>query len=146
MEKILADKAAEFFDEGYNCSESILKAYLDVFKKNPTLGAAASGFGGGIGGKGLTCGAITGAVIALGIHHNRQKSDEKEVYASLREKTLALLNNFEKEIGSFNCKDLQPYDLTTLEGREKLHDDKEAAKKCKSYLATSAKLLIELLE
>ena len=50
MENQVAQKAIAYFEEGFNCSESMLKAYLDVYGKDPTLGAAASGFGGGIGG------------------------------------------------------------------------------------------------
>lgn len=145
MKNLLAKKTTEYFNEGYNCAESMLKAYLDVYKKDPSLGAAASGFGGGIGGKGTTCGAISGAVIALGLHFNRQKSDQKELYVAIRGKSLELINKFIDEKGSSFCKDLQPYDLTTIEGREKLHDDKEAAEKCKGYLTAASHILEELL-
>ena len=54
MEKLLAEKACAYFEEGFNCSESMLRAYLDCYGKDIALSSAASGFGGGIGGRGFT--------------------------------------------------------------------------------------------
>ena len=143
MEKKVAQKAIAYFEAGFNCSESILKGYLDVYGKDPILGAAASGFGGGIGGKGITCGAVLGAVIAIGLHYNRQNSADKELYSKVRENSRELIEQFSEINASSYCKDLQPYDLTTMTGREKLHNDPEVKTKCKSYLASAAALLVK---
>ena len=145
METQVAKKAMAYFEEGFNCSESMLKAYLDVYEKDPSLGAAASGFGGGIGGKGITCGAVSGAVIAIGLHYNRQNSADKELYGRVRENARELVEQFVDINASSYCKDLQPYDLTTMEGREKLHQDPEVMTKCKSYLASAAALLVKAI-
>jgi len=145
MEKQVAQKAIAYFEEGFNCSESMLKAYLDIYEKDPALGAAASGFGGGIGGKGITCGAISGAVIAIGLHYNRQNSADKELYSKVRENARDLVEQFAKLHDSSYCKDLQPYDLTTMKGREKLHSDPEVKAKCKSYLTSGAALLVKMI-
>jgi len=48
---------------------------------------------------------------------------------------------FPKKTGSLNCRELISYDLTTMEGRNRLHEDKEAMIKCKHFLATASKLL-----
>lgn len=145
MENHVAQKAIAYFEEGFNCSEAMLKAYLDVYGKDPNLGAAASGFGGGIGGKGITCGAVSGAVIAIGLHYNRQSSTEKELYGKVRENARELLEEFARINNSSYCKELQPYDLTTMEGREKLHNDPQVMAKCKSYLASAAGLLVKAM-
>jgi len=146
LEKLLAEKASAYFEEGYNCSESMLRAYLDCYGKDIALSSAASGFGGGIGGRGFTCGAVSGAIMAMGIHFNRQNTQETELYANIRGKSLALQEDFSKEIGSLNCRELISYDLTTMEGRNKLHEDKEAMIKCKHFLATASKLLNGFIE
>lgn len=145
MENQLAKKAITYFDGGFNCSESMLKAYLDEYKKDPKLGSAASGFGGGIGGKGITCGAVSGAVIAIGLDYNRQNSEDKELYGKVRENSRELIEEFAKIHCSSNCKDLQPYDLATMEGREKLHGDPAVMAKCRAYLASSSELLVKAL-
>ena len=146
MEKQVAQKATAYFEEGFNCAESMLKGYLDVYKKDPNLGASASGFGGGIGGKGIICGAISGAVIAIGLHYNRQNSADKELYGRVRENSRELLEQFSEINTSCYCKDLQPYNLTTMQGREKLHSDPEVMAKCKSYIASAAKLLVKAID
>ncbi|MFZ7104177.1 MAG: C-GCAxxG-C-C family (seleno)protein [Peptococcaceae bacterium] len=146
VEKILAEKAIANFTEGYNCSESMLRAYLEVYGKDIKLSCAASGFGGGIGGRGGTCGAVTGSIMAMGIHFNRQSPQETEIYGKVRGNSLAFQAKFFQEIGALHCKELVPYDLTTMEGRNKLHDDQEAMKKCQHFLTTAAKLLGEFLE
>jgi len=146
MEKEVAQKAIAYFEEGFNCSESMLKGYLDVYGKDPNLGAAASGFGGGIGGKGITCGAVSGAVIAIGLHYNRQSSADKKLYSKVRENSRELIEQFSDINTSSYCKDLQPYDLTTMNGREKLHSDPAVVAKCKSYLASAATLLVKAID
>ena len=42
-----AEKARENFKAGYNCCQSVLLAFADIFDMEPTLAAAlSSGFGG----------------------------------------------------------------------------------------------------
>jgi C_GCAxxG_C_C family probable redox protein len=60
-----ADTALKLFRAGRNCAQSVVCAFaarLGV-DENTALRAAA-GFGGGIGSRQLTCGAVTGAVMA----------------------------------------------------------------------------------
>ena len=84
-------------------------------------------------------------MIAIGLHYNRQSSADKELYGKVRENARELVEEFARINASSYCKDLQPYDLTTMEGREKLHDDPEVMAKCKSYLASAAALLIKTI-
>ena len=59
--------AREHF-QNYNCAESVLLSFLDrrgsAFP--PQMLSVAGGFGGGMGGTGNACGAVTGALMALG--------------------------------------------------------------------------------
>lgn len=86
-EKIEAirQRARKNFSLGYNCSECITEAVLAVIDTGfpPEIRKVATGFGGGVGLYGDTCGSITGAVIAVGLVHGREKlpegDDPKEV-------------------------------------------------------------------
>jgi C_GCAxxG_C_C family probable redox protein len=63
-------------------------------------------FGGGMARQQLTCGAVTGAMMAIGMLYGRGVGDDvsqKEVTYSL---TNELFAEFQKRNGSFNCKDL----------------------------------------
>lgn len=85
------------FRENYSCSQSTLLGILSVDCKlsKEELLVLASGFSGGIGGtldEG-TCGALTGAVMALGL-----LSDENVApYAK------QLFNSFKEEYSSVRC-------------------------------------------
>ncbi len=85
------EKALESFKKGYNCSQSVFSAYSDIFNvdRNTAL-LIASGLGGGIGRTGNVCGAVTGAVLILGLKYGFFKEDEidlgkERVYSKVKE-------------------------------------------------------------
>lgn len=82
QEKIaqVRERARKNFSKGYNCAECIVEAVLevvDVGLPKETL-RVATGFGGGVGLYGDTCGAITGAIIAVSAVHGRDTLPEGE--------------------------------------------------------------------
>ena len=62
------EKAVELFREGYNCSQSVVAAYADMygFTQEQALKMAAS-FGAGIGRMRETCGAACGMFLLAGL-------------------------------------------------------------------------------
>ena len=77
---MVRDRARKNFSKGFNCSECIMEAVMecvDTDLPKETL-KVATGFGGGVGLFGDTCGAITGAVMALGAVHGRSQLPEGE--------------------------------------------------------------------
>ena len=81
----IKQRARKNFSLGYNCAECITEAVLSTFDTGlpPEVKKVATGFGGGVGIYGDTCGVITGAVMAVGCVHGREKlpegDDPKEV-------------------------------------------------------------------
>jgi C_GCAxxG_C_C family probable redox protein len=63
-----SEKALEYFDNKFNCAQSVLIAFAAELglSDNDSLKVACA-FGGGIGRQQLTCGAVTGAAMALGL-------------------------------------------------------------------------------
>lgn len=87
--------------EDYNCAEKILyganQAYhLDLDQKALKISA---GFGGGMG-MGLVCGALTGAIMALGVMFVKEKAHES---TRIKDLTQELLLTYKKEMGNMNC-------------------------------------------
>lgn len=58
-------KAAEFFNQGYSCSESIIMEAVEKGLVPKELLSVATSFSGGMG-SGCLCGAIAGSQIVLG--------------------------------------------------------------------------------
>jgi C_GCAxxG_C_C family probable redox protein len=86
-------RARKNFSKGFNCAECVLEAVLehvDTGLPKETL-KLATGLGGGVGLYGDTCGAITGAVLAVGAVHGRSKlpdGDDRKAVAKDASKQL----------------------------------------------------------
>jgi len=73
---LIRDRARKNFSKGFNCAECVMEAvfeHADTGLPKESL-KMATGFGGGVGLYGDTCGAVTGAVMAVGAVHGRSKS------------------------------------------------------------------------
>ena len=82
QEKIeeIKQRARKNFSLGYNCTECVTEAVLSLIDTGlpPEVKKLATGFGGGIGLYGDTCGALVGAVMAVSAVHGRSSLPEGE--------------------------------------------------------------------
>jgi len=71
-------RARKKFILGYNCAECVTEAVLTLVDTGlpPEAKKMATGFGGGVGLYGDTCGALTGAIMAVGAVHGRANLPE----------------------------------------------------------------------
>ena len=102
-----ADKAKELFTEGYNCSQSVLGAFADLFDMDFDLAMKVSeGLGGGMGRMRLTCGAVSSmsliAGLKLGCADPKDLNNKTLVYAKVQE----MANTFREKNGSIICGEL----------------------------------------
>ena len=90
-------------------------------------------FGGGMGGMGGECGAVTGAYMVISLIHGRTKAEDSEA----RLKTFQLVKEFSARFkaihGTSTCREL-------LEGKEGTHYEK-----CKDYVRDASLILEDLL-
>lgn len=102
-----ADKAKNMFYEGYNCCQSVVGAYADLFGYDPkTAMKMAEGLGAGMGRMRLTCGAVAGmAVLASMKMSSGEAGDLKkrgEIYGVIRQ----MAEEFKAKNGSVICAEL----------------------------------------
>ena len=96
-----------YFKQGYNCSQSVVLAFIDEIglDKEQALKIASS-FGGGIGRQREVCGAVSGMMICLGALKGYSSPDnhtEKAEYYALIQN---LCNKFKEINGSIVCREL----------------------------------------
>lgn len=92
------ERAEQNFREGYNCTQAVVLAFSDDMQADDkTLLAIAHPFGGGMGRLRLTCGAVTGAVMCLGLFFPDLK--KSELYALVQE----FCHRFEEKNKSVIC-------------------------------------------
>ncbi len=120
--EVAKKRAWENYSSGYNCAESVFDAAVAAVNKElpMSLRKLATGFGGGIGKFGGTCGALTGAVLAVGTVHGREglpeRQDRRETIAASKHELLVdpglyrifnqIPNWFREKHGHTLCRDL----------------------------------------
>ncbi len=116
MEK--SEKAVQYFKEGFNCSQSVFAAYAEKSGIDKDLALRiAAGFGGGIARMQKTCGAVTGAVMAIGYvkgHTQPDAVDQKEMVYNL---TKEFIDRFIQKHKTIKCSELLGCSLVTEEGK-----------------------------
>lgn len=102
-----ADRAVELRKQGYTCSQAVACAFSDLIEMDEDqLYRAMEAFGGGIGGTGGTCGAVTGAVAIAGLVRSDGPGQVKSrvvTYKIAKE----LVKRFEDKNGSVICHELK---------------------------------------
>ena len=134
----------DFIESGYNCSQSVLAAFSEEFGlPRETALKIAAPFGGGFGGYGKTCGALTGAMMVIGLKYGNSDGQDLEAKLLARAKTRELIEAFEKAHGTSTCNELLGIDRSNLSGAELkaklpcIHDT------CKNFLITVIAFLEE---
>jgi C_GCAxxG_C_C family probable redox protein len=103
----------------------------------------ASGFGGGIGNTGAVCGAVAGAVMAIGLV--KERGDTVEDWFALAEVAQEFRRRFEAEMETINCRELTGVDLTTQEGIEAYMNSDKPQTVCAPAVGVAYRLVVDLL-
>ncbi|MFB0920513.1 MAG: C-GCAxxG-C-C family protein [Oscillospiraceae bacterium] len=124
-----------FFCGGLNCAESTMRFLIQEFGLNsgPELIKAMSGFGGGMQ-RGLTCGAVTAAVAAIGLELGRVGPDMDRQPSA--DAVASFLQYFEDKFGSISCSEL-------IAGYES--KSAEMYEHCEEYIVAAAGYISEHL-
>jgi len=142
-----SEKALEYFHNSFNCSQSVLTAFVpDLGLSEDECMKVACAFGGGMGRQQLTCGAVTGALMTLGLKYGKGKENDDAKKMNTYAKTLEFFHAFEKEHSSINCKELlNGLDMNTEEGMSKIKELDLFNIKCDKYVSDAVKIVEEIL-
>jgi C_GCAxxG_C_C family probable redox protein len=99
----------------------------------PCITEMAAGFGGGIGGEQDVCGAISGAVIAIGYKESRGGASQKEISKAAKPLVRDVYEGFQERFGTVDCRALVGYDFRVPGEYEKSQSDPERIAKCREY-------------
>ena len=140
-----AEIAKENFSS-YNCAQSVLAAYAPDFGLDKeTALSLAVGFGAGIGRLQETCGAVTGAVMAIGLSSRFKESDGRPKINEVYDKVHRFIDELTAEMKTVNCRELLKCDLSSEEG-QKFFREYNLRDKCHGYVKLCCDLLDKYLE
>ena len=102
----IREKAEKLHKSGFNCAQSVLGACGEYtgLDENTAL-AVSAGFGGGVR-SGEICGAISGAVMAIGMAQQKDPADP-ETKAKTAAQTKELVKAFREKYGCVRCVELK---------------------------------------
>lgn len=149
--KVMLDqRVAQVMEKSHNCAQSTFYALSEQF-----------GLGGddvlkaltplpGIAERGETCGAITGALMAMGMIYGRDQLDDWEKYRSSLVPTNAFCEKFESEMGTTSCCEIQEKAFGTsfnLMDPEQLQEFQRAGAttKCTKVVQKACRLAAEII-
>jgi C_GCAxxG_C_C family probable redox protein len=139
-------RSMQDYEAGYNCAETVLLAVCRAAgRDDPCIPRVATGFGGGMGRQGEACGALTGAVMAIGLLFGRDQADDQAARLSAYTKTEVFIDQFRERNGRVNCRDLTGVDMRTEEGRAEYHARSVRETTCTPLIAGAVRSLLELL-
>jgi len=141
------ETARDLFREGFSCSQAVFAAFAPGLGLERTQALRlAQPFGGGMAHLGLTCGAVTGAFLVIGLAHGRTRADDDAAKAKTYQLCQAFAARFAAEHGALGCTELLGHDLRTPEGVAAAKAAGAFESRCNRYVDRAVTLLIELLE
>jgi C_GCAxxG_C_C family probable redox protein len=139
------ERAVAWFRLGYNCAQAVMAAFsgsLGIDER--TARQMASGFGGGMGREQLTCGALSGAVMAIGCRFcdgDDVAASKERVYAKTRE----VVSRFREQHGTTACRELLGVDMSTPEGRAQVKERDLTHRVCEPCVRHACAIVDEVL-
>lgn len=138
-----SEQAKELFLSGYNCAQSVVLSFADDLKFSKELAQKmAAGFGGGMGKQQETCGAVTGAIMVLGLMKGEEVNNNDELKAAAYGGVKDLIHEFVASYKTTQCRELIGCDLNTREGSEKFKEEKIMENIC----APCVKKAVQIIE
>ncbi|MCQ2219510.1 MAG: C-GCAxxG-C-C family protein [Paludibacteraceae bacterium] len=143
------EKAVALFNSGFNCSQSVVAAFADMygFTEEQSVRMAAS-FGGGIGRMRETCGAACGMFLLAGLECGAVDPKDSEGKSYNYKVVQDLAAKFKEANGSLRCADL----LGALKEKKTTHvaevrtAEYYAKRPCPRMVECAAKLWVEKLK
>ncbi len=135
------------FLSGFNCAQAVFSTYSSELGLDTELALRIAGsFGGGMGLIGETCGAVTGAIMLIGLKHGKVIAEDD----AAKEKTYALVQEYKRRFvelhGSVRCTELLGFDISKKEEMASAKEMGLFKTLCPRLVKDSALVVEELLE
>ena len=148
MEGLLAvtkvDYGTDIFLKGFNCAQSVFSAFSEDYGLDVvTARKIAGGLGGGARTAEL-CGAVSGAVLVIGLKHGQGASADAAMKLKCNAETEDFMCRFRAANEDIVCRHLLGCDISTVSGREVALEKGLFTTKCKDLVGSAIGILIEM--
>lgn len=139
------EKASALFDEKFNCSQAVLGAFAEEFGLSEEMALnVALCFSAGMR-KGEVCGAVSGAIMVLGLRYANAGKNEAESRQLGYQKANEFLEKFGEENTSYVCREILGCDISTEEGRKYANEHDSFRTVCPKMVESAVRILEDML-
>jgi C_GCAxxG_C_C family probable redox protein len=141
-----SEDAVASFKSGFTCSSAVFSAFSDKMGlDSETAKKIACGFGAGISKTGNICGAVSGAIMVIGLKYGKTKMGDNAATENTRALTRQFIQEFAANNGSVNCTELLGYNLSKVDEYEAAGRENLFKTKCPEYVRDAAAILEKIL-
>jgi len=139
--------SVQIFNKGFNCAQAVLYSHCEEYGLSEDIAKKIScGFGAGMGYNSEVCGAVTGALMLIGLKNGKYLESDNESKEKTYNFVKEFIENFRKEFGTINCTELIKYDLSKKEDLLKARSLGVFNELCPVFVKRSVELTEEILK
>ncbi len=134
----------ERFSKSYSCSQAVFSAFASRLGLTDEQAIKlASPFGGGTARQGYVCGAVTGALMVIGLARGTTDPKDKDAIYQLGQE---FIKRFEARHGTVLCRELTGYDFRNPEEYQAAKDQEISTSVCPKFVQSAAEIVSEFLD
>jgi C_GCAxxG_C_C family probable redox protein len=146
MDNKRVDQAVACFRNDFNCSQAVFSTYAEQFGMDKQTALKVScAFGAGMAFMAETCGAVTGALMVIGLKHGKTRPGDDYARDMTYDLTLEFVERFKAKHGTIVCRELLGCDIGTEEGKRSYDEQQYEEKLCAKFVEDAAMILEEIL-
>ncbi|MGA2120878.1 MAG: C-GCAxxG-C-C family protein [Methanoregula sp.] len=140
------DDAAALFRDGWSCSQAVCCAFAKDFGIDEKIALRLScGLGGGMSHTGNMCGAVSGALMVIGMKYGRTELDDPASKEKTYELGQQFIREFRRRDHAVNCTELIGYDLSNPKELADAREKKVFQTRCVKFVRDAGEILEILL-
>ena len=138
------NRATALFGNGFNCAQSVVGVFCEQYNVDAeTALKISSGMGGGFR-CGEICGAVSGAVLVIGLKYGRYLAEDSTSKEICNGKVVEFTRLFKEQNQSLVCREILHADLSTEEGFAQAKSQNLFKTTCVNMIKSAVTLLEEL--
>jgi len=139
-----ANMAVSIFNSGFNCAQSVVVVFCEKYNIDKEIALRmASGLGAGVR-SGEICGAVSGAVLVIGLKYGQSTKEDKIAKENCNNKTVEFMNLFRQRNKFLVCREILGFDLSRAEEYEQAKNQNLFNTVCVEMIKSAVLLLEEL--
>jgi C_GCAxxG_C_C family probable redox protein len=141
-----SDDAVVCFNNGITCSSAVFSAFSEELGlEEKTAKKIGCGFGAGVSRTGNICGAVSGAIMVIGLKYGKVEQGDDAATEKTRALTRQFIREFTAKNGSVNCTELLGHNLSNQDEYETAVRAKLFRTKCPECVRDAVAILEKIL-